>query len=107
MTEARRFSAEWERAASLRLRAADETVLAEYHKHGRLIDAGAIEQAEASAARAWLADTLAGRHALLIVDTNEQAARLSREPARRPGRPGRGRRARCAAGLAGHLRRCR
>jgi conjugative relaxase-like TrwC/TraI family protein len=77
LTEARRFSAEWERAASLRLRTADETVLGEYHKHGRLIDAGAIEQAEASAARAWLGDTLAGRHALLIVDTNEQAARLS------------------------------
>ena len=30
-----------------------------------------------SAARAWLADTLAGRTSLLMVDTNEQAARLS------------------------------
>ncbi|MPZ67342.1 MAG: relaxase domain-containing protein [Pseudonocardiaceae bacterium] len=77
LAEARRFSAEWERDASLRLRDADETVLGEYHKHGRLIDAGAIEQAETSAARAWLADTLAGRRSLLLVDTNEQAARLS------------------------------
>src|SRR5699024_9725797 len=32
---------------------------------------------EIAAARAWLADTLAGRQSLLIVDTNEQAARLS------------------------------
>jgi conjugative relaxase-like TrwC/TraI family protein len=77
LAEARRFSAEWEREASLRLRASDESVLGEYHKHGRLIDAGAVEQAETSAARAWLADTLAGHHSLLLVDTNEQAARLS------------------------------
>jgi conjugative relaxase-like TrwC/TraI family protein len=77
LAEARRFVHDWERAASLRLREADETVLGEYHKHGRLLDAGTAEQAEASAARAWLADTLAGRHALLVVDTNEQAARLS------------------------------
>jgi hypothetical protein len=30
-------------------------------------------------ARAWLADTLAGQRSLLLVDTNEQAARLSAE----------------------------
>jgi conjugative relaxase-like TrwC/TraI family protein len=77
LTEVRRFREEWERAASLQLRDGDETVLADYHKHGRLLDAGAVEQAEASATRAWLADTLAGKHSLLIVDTNEQAARLS------------------------------
>jgi conjugative relaxase-like TrwC/TraI family protein len=77
LSEARRFTHEWERGASLRLRDGDETVLGEYHKHGRLLDAGAIEQAEASAARAWLADTLAGKRSLLIVDTNERAAKLS------------------------------
>ncbi|MQA12836.1 MAG: relaxase domain-containing protein [Pseudonocardiaceae bacterium] len=77
LAEARRFTAEWERDASLRLRAADESVLGDYHKHGRLIDAGAVEQADSSAAHAWLADTLAGRRSLLLVDTNEQAARLS------------------------------
>ncbi|MGH3434802.1 MAG: ATP-dependent DNA helicase, partial [Thermocrispum sp.] len=77
LTEARRFRHEWERAASLRLRGADETVLGDYAKHGRLLDGGTREQAEASAARAWLADTLAGHHALLIVDSNEQAANVS------------------------------
>jgi conjugative relaxase-like TrwC/TraI family protein len=76
LTEARRFANEWERDASLRLRAANETVLGEYHKRGRLIDAGTSDQAESSATRAWLADTLVGRHALLVVDTNEQADRL-------------------------------
>jgi ATP-dependent exoDNAse (exonuclease V) alpha subunit len=55
LTEARRFTEGWERAASLRLRAGDETVLTEYHKHGRLIDCGTIEQAEESSATAWLA----------------------------------------------------
>jgi hypothetical protein len=77
LAEVRRFDQPWEGSASLRLRDADHKVLAEYHRHGRLLDAGAIEQAETSAARGWLADTLSGRRSLLIVDTNEQAARLS------------------------------
>lgn len=77
LADARRFTADWERAASLRLRAGDETVLNEYHRHGRLRDGGALEQTEQAAARAWLGDTLARRHSLLLVDTNEQAARLS------------------------------
>ncbi|MBV8997011.1 MAG: AAA family ATPase, partial [Pseudonocardiales bacterium] len=77
LTEARRFTHDWEQAASLRLRAGDETVLEEYHKHGRLLDCGTIEQAEDSAATAWLADTLSGHHSLLTVNSNDQAARLS------------------------------
>ncbi|WP_296153882.1 MULTISPECIES: AAA family ATPase [unclassified Pseudonocardia] len=77
LAEARRFIAEWEGGASLQLRAGDETALRAYFEHGRLVDAGTVDQAEASAARAWLGDTLAGHHSLLIVDTNDQAARLS------------------------------
>ena len=78
LVETRRFTQAWEGAASLRLRARDQTVLAEYHKQGRAPRRRALEQAEtAAAARAWLADTLAGQHSLLIVDTNEQVARLS------------------------------
>lgn len=77
LVEARRFRQQWERAASLGLRDGDETVLREYHEHGRLLDAGTREQAEQSAATAWLGDTLSGKHSLLLVDTNEQAARLS------------------------------
>ena len=75
LAEVRRFAAEWERAASLRLREGDQAVLDEYAKHGRLVDAGTAEQAEAGAARAWLADTLAGRESLLLVGSNEAAAR--------------------------------
>ena len=77
LVETRRFAQTWEGAASLRLRAQDQRVLVEYHKNGRLLDGGALEQTETAAARAWLADTLTGHHALLIVDTNEQVARLS------------------------------
>jgi len=77
LAEARRFTAEWERDASLRLRAGDGGVLREYHQHGRLVDAGTVEQAEQSAARAWLADTLAGKRSILLVDRNDQAAALS------------------------------
>jgi conjugative relaxase-like TrwC/TraI family protein len=77
LTDARRFQHEWERAASLRLRNGDETVLGEYFKHGRVIDGESIEHTQQLAANAWLADTLAGKHSLLIVDTHEQAARLS------------------------------
>jgi conjugative relaxase-like TrwC/TraI family protein len=77
LAEARRFDGDWERTASLRLRAGDETVVNEYHKHGRLIDGAAIEQTEQAAWRAWLADTLTGKRSLLIVDTNEQADRIS------------------------------
>jgi hypothetical protein len=42
-----------------------------------LIDCGTIEQAEDSATTAWLADTLSGKHSLLTVNSNDQAARLS------------------------------
>jgi len=76
LTEARRFTHPWERDASLRLREGDESALRDYRKHGRVIDGGPIERATRLAAAAWLADYLAGRHSLLIVDTNEQADRL-------------------------------
>ncbi|MFI5960464.1 MobF family relaxase [Cryptosporangium sp. NPDC051539] len=77
LTDARRFTHQWEADASLRLRAHDPEVLGEYHRHGRVLDGGTVEQAEASASRAWLADHLAGQHTMLIVDTNEQAARVA------------------------------
>lgn len=76
LTQVHRFRHEWERDASLRLRTGDTSVLTEYQDHGRL-HGGTIEQIEAEATRAWLGDTLAGRDALLIVGTNEHAARLS------------------------------
>ncbi|MDQ4119420.1 MAG: AAA family ATPase [Actinomycetota bacterium] len=77
LTDARRFTAEWEREASLRLRAGDESVLREYFERGRVLDAGTRDDAGRSAVRAWIGDTLDDRRSLLLVDTNEQAADLS------------------------------
>jgi conjugative relaxase-like TrwC/TraI family protein len=77
LAEVRRFREGWEGPASLRLRDGDTTVVDEYAKRGRLVDAGTAEQAEAAASRVWLAETLAGREALLMVASNAAAARVS------------------------------
>ena len=79
LTAVHRFTAGWEGPASLRLRGGDEQVLHTYRQHGRLLDAGTPDQARASATRAWLADTLAGQRSVLVVGTNEDAARASAE----------------------------
>ncbi|WP_224388592.1 MobF family relaxase [Pseudonocardia sp. ICBG1293] len=71
-----RFEQGWERAASLQVRAGDTAAVGEYLSRGRL-HAGTVEEMEAGASRAWLADTVAGRRSLLIVAGNEQAAVLS------------------------------
>lgn len=77
LTEVMRFEAQWEREASLALRNGDPAAVAEYDKHGRLVDGGSLEQTEQTAARAWLADHLEGKDALLVAPTNEQANRVS------------------------------
>jgi hypothetical protein len=77
LSDVRRFTAEWERKASLQLRDGDPLGLAEYEKAGRLLGHGTGEQAGGSALRAWLADTLAGKDSALLVSSNEEANRLS------------------------------
>lgn len=77
LAEVRRFANTWEGPASLRLRDGDTSVTGEYVKHGRIVDAGSIEQAEHGAARAWLADALNGKESLVITVSNEAAARVS------------------------------
>ena len=72
-----RFDAEWEREASLRLRAGDADVLAEYDQRGRILE-GTAEEMAAAAVRRWLADYLSGKESLLMAGTNVQAADLAR-----------------------------
>ena len=65
LAEPVRFTAAWERAASLRLRHGDATALDEYDQHGRIRGAPpdhAIDQA----ARAYVATYLTGRNVLLM-----------------------------------------
>ena len=77
LAEPQRFSHAWEREATLRLRAGDITVLAEYEQHGRL-RGGTAEEATEQAYRGWLADYLDGKDTLLLARTEEHARELSR-----------------------------
>ncbi|HEY1325064.1 MAG TPA: AAA family ATPase, partial [Streptosporangiaceae bacterium] len=77
LSEVLRFTAEWERDASVRLRAGDKAVIADYDRRGRI--RGADREATFSrAAGAWLADHLHGRESVLLAGSNEEAAELAR-----------------------------
>jgi hypothetical protein len=76
LTQVQRMAEEWEQEASLRLRAGEAGVLADYDRHGRLLD-GTAEEMATAAYRAWLADHLSGKDSLLIAATNSQAADLA------------------------------
>ena len=65
LTEPVRFTAAWERAASLRLRRGDATALDEYDQHGRIRGAPP-DLAMDQAARAYVASYLAGGDVLLM-----------------------------------------
>ena len=65
LAEPVRFTAAWERGASLRLRAGDATALDEYDQHGRIRSAPP-DQAIDQAARAYVASSLDGRDVLLM-----------------------------------------
>jgi hypothetical protein len=65
LAEPVRFTAAWERQASLRLRRGDATALDEYDQHGRIRGAPP-EQAMDQAVNAYVASYLAGRNVLLM-----------------------------------------
>ena len=77
LAEPLRFRAAWEQAASLRLRAGDTAVLAEYDQHGR-IRGGEPEQMMDAAAAAYLALTLDGTDTLLMAADHALRRELSR-----------------------------
>jgi conjugative relaxase-like TrwC/TraI family protein len=77
LSTVQRFEQEWEREASLRLRAGDADVLTEYDHRGRILD-GTREQVTETAYQRWLADHLRGKSSVLLVATNVQAAELAR-----------------------------
>jgi hypothetical protein len=72
-----RFRAAWEQAASLRLRAGDASVLAEYDQHGR-ITGGEPEQMTDAAAAAYVALSLDGTDTLLMAANHDLRRELSR-----------------------------
>jgi TrwC relaxase/AAA domain len=75
--EVRRFDAQWEREASIRLRDGDAATAAVYDRHGRIHGAD-HEAAYDRAASMWLADHLRGKNVLLLAGSNAEAAELSR-----------------------------
>lgn len=77
LSTVQRFEQSWEREASLRLRAGDADVLAEYDQRGRILG-GTREQMSYTAYQRWLADHLSGKVSGLLVTTNAQATELSR-----------------------------
>jgi hypothetical protein len=77
LAEPVRFRAAWERAASLRLRDGDTTVLAEYDQHGR-ITGGEPEQVMDAAAAAYVALTVSGTDTLLMAADHALRRELSR-----------------------------
>jgi hypothetical protein len=72
-----RFRAAWEQAASLRLRAGDTSVLADYDQHGRII-AGEPEQMTDAAGAVYVALTLDGTDTLLMAAEHGLRRELSR-----------------------------
>ncbi|MFD8706821.1 MobF family relaxase [Kitasatospora sp. NPDC059648] len=76
LDEVLRFSAEWEREASLQLREGDVDVLAAYEDRGRLFGGGRDAMVQA-AYQDWLADTLAGQDSILIAASQAQADQLA------------------------------
>ena len=77
LAEPARFRAAWEQAASLRLRAGDTTVLAEYDQHARIIG-GEPEQMMDAAAAAYLALTADGTDTLLMAADHALRRELNR-----------------------------
>ena len=77
LAEPVRFRAGWEQAASLRLRAGDVSVLAEYDQHGRILG-GEPEQMMDAAAAAYVALALDGTDTLLMAADHSLRRELSR-----------------------------
>jgi conjugative relaxase-like TrwC/TraI family protein len=76
LREVRRFTAAWEGPASLRLRNGDTTVVAEYDRRGR-IHSGHRENLIERMLDGWASDMLAGRDALILVETEAEAADIA------------------------------
>ncbi len=77
LAEPVRFSAEWERDASLRLRAGDQTALDDYDQHGR-IHGATPDEAMDQAVKAYLASYLTGHDVLLTAAVRALRSTASR-----------------------------
>jgi conjugative relaxase-like TrwC/TraI family protein len=77
LSEVRRFTAEWERTASVALRSGQEEALDAYAEHGR-IEGGAREQLLDAVNSAWRDDVAAGRSSLMLAADGATVGELNR-----------------------------
>ncbi len=77
LTEAVRFRNDWEGTASLAIRAGEVSALGDYDAHGRL-HGGSYEEMAEQAARAYLAEYLAGTDVILTAFEHRECLDLSR-----------------------------
>ncbi|MQS17952.1 relaxase domain-containing protein [Streptomyces kaniharaensis] len=76
LEEVRRFAAEWEGPASLRLRTGDTEVLTEYAARGRFRH-GTFEEMVEATYETWVADIMNGRESVMVTGTNKTAGMLA------------------------------
>ena len=77
LTDIRRFSSEWEKAASVEFRAGKTSAIDAYEAHGR-VTAGDRESLLDSIFVAWKADVEAGKSSLMIAGDSATVAELNR-----------------------------
>jgi len=92
LTDLHRFAHDWEKTATLQLRAGNVEAIAAYARHDRIRE-GATEEMIDTAYQAWRADTSNGRASILVTESaaavrelNERARRTT-PPRRRSVRP--------------------
>lgn len=88
LEEVRRFRNDWEGTASTRLRDGDTTALDLYEDHGR-IRSGSADRLRHEAVTSYVADVLQGTSAVIVCQTNDDAAEMSAQVQARLMRVGR------------------
>lgn len=76
LVDVHRFTHEWEKIASLDLRHGRTEAIDVYERQGRIMD-GETEAMVDAAYEAWRVDRAAGRHTILISDSNESVTALN------------------------------
>ncbi|MFJ5698736.1 MobF family relaxase [Arthrobacter sp. NPDC093139] len=71
-----RFSEEWERASSLKLRRGDYSAVSDYEQHGRIRHGTYLDMVDQSYL-AWRTDTRAGKSSILIAADNDTVGMLN------------------------------
>jgi conjugative relaxase-like TrwC/TraI family protein len=77
LTDIRRFNSEWERAASIELRAGNSSAIAAYETHDR-VTSGDRESLLDAIYAAWKADVEAGKSSLMIAEDTATVTELNR-----------------------------